>query len=615
MSRIFTIARWELRKTKSSFSLKTRFFSFIILILIGTASFFAAQSGLHINDNIYRVAVTDASLAGVLQSDAKFEVYIAGEGGAKSLFENEGIDILISGDKIYYHNTEKSISALDALDKAIKKYDEARLLSYNDLNNTFPVWINIKNIAREQAFQAPSINKIPMNMTTQAPETGAGQVPEEDSHDIKSSMEPVEPDGSVPVTEKQGTNININIPEKTTENIQIPSIREITENRIISPINEQNLATPSHFNPSIPFKSVVLSFIFIFPIFFIAQFFSSSIMDERIKRKGELLLVTPASSYQIVLGKLLPYLLGSIALVAIMTFKLGGSPWIILTLLPVSLMFLSTSFLGAIIARSFKELSFVLIFLSVFLSGYIFFPAMFANIHAISIISPITLVVRLLENETVSISDYMFSTLPFYLLSILIFIFGIFIYREEDLFTQKSIKEKLLDSIQEFIKRVPAPLFSFSIALLPLVFSIQLMLIVLMFNFPIRIGILLFIIVAAFVEELVKSVGIYTVFSRKMSDVTTGNALKFGILSGIGFFAGEKILLLVVIASIAGSAFGSVMGIGLLVFPLLLHVTSTTVASLGMRYLGYREYLACVVLASIVHAAYNLYLVRSVVFG
>src|SRR5659263_63409 len=607
MRRIFTIAKWELRRTKSSFSLKTRFLSFIILILIGTASLFASQSGLHINDNIYRIVVTDASLGRILQSDAKFEVYIAGEGEAKSLFEKEGVDILINGDKIYYHNTEKSISALDALDKAIKIYDEARLLSYDDLNNTFPVWITIKNIAREQAFQAPSINKLPINMPTT---TMTDQVPGGDnSPDIKSSTEQ---DNSANVIEKQGTG---DIPEKTAGNTQIPSIKEITGIKTISPISEQTLATPSHFNPSIPFKSVVLSFIFIFPIYFIAQFFSSSIMDERIKRKGELLLVSPVSSYQIVLGKLLPYLLGSMALVAIMTFKLGGSPWIILILLPVSLMFLSTSFLGAIIARSFKELSFVLIFLSVFLSGYIFFPAMFANIHAISIISPITLVVRLLENETVSISDYMFSTTPLYLLSILIFIFGIFIYREEDLFTQKPIKEKLLDSIQEFIKRVPAPLFSLSIALLPLVFSIQLMLIVLMFNFPIRIGILFFIIVAAFIEELVKSVGIYTVFSRKLSDVTTGNALKFGILSGFGFFAGEKILLLVVIASIAGSAFGSVMGIGLLVFPLILHVTSTTVASLGIRYLGHREYLASIVLASIVHAAYNLYLVRSVVFG
>jgi len=99
MSRILTVARWELRRTKSSFSLKTRFLSFIILISIGMTSFFAAQSGLHINDNIYRVAVTDASLARVLQSDAKFEVHLAGEENARSLFENEGFDILINGAK------------------------------------------------------------------------------------------------------------------------------------------------------------------------------------------------------------------------------------------------------------------------------------------------------------------------------------------------------------------------------------------------------------------------------------------------------------------------------------------------------------------------------------
>ncbi|MCX9081947.1 MAG: ABC transporter permease [Candidatus Methanoperedens sp.] len=586
MSRILTVARWELRRTKSSFSLKTRFLSFIILILIGMSSFFAAQSGLHINDNIYRIAVTDPSLARVLESDDKFEVHVAGDSNAKSLFENEGFDILINGAQISYHDTDKSLSALDAIDKAIKGYDEARLLSYNDLNNTFPVWITIKNIAREQAFHTPSINTLP-------------QI--EKSH-VKSTASPE--------AQKQGIE---KIPEKPSGNT--PSIKEITEIKKVSLISGQSLATPSHFDPPVPFKSVVLSFIFIFPIYFIAQFFSSSIMDERIKRKGELLLVSPVNAYQIVLGKLLPYLLGSMALVAIMTLNLGGSPWIILIMLPVSLMFLSTSFLGAIIARSFKELSFVLIFLSVFLSGYIFFPAMFANIHAISIISPITLVVRLLENEVVSVSDYLFSTTPLYLLSILIFVFGIFIYREEDLFTQKSIKEKLLDSIQEFIKRVPFPLFSLSIALLPLVFSIQLMLIVLMFNFPIRIGIFFFIIVAAFIEELIKSGGIYTVFSRKMADVTTANALKFAVLSGLGFFAGEKLLLLVVVASIAGSAFGSVMGIGLLVFPLLLHVTSTISSSLAIRYLGHREYLACVVIASMVHAAYNLYLVRGVVFG
>ncbi|MCZ7402653.1 MAG: ABC transporter permease [Candidatus Methanoperedens sp.] len=598
MRELFTISKWELKRTRSTISPKIRFFSIFILILIGTASFFAVQSGLHINDNIYKVVVTDGSLAGVIGSDSKFEVFVADEERARYLFQHDNFDILIIGKKIYYQNTEKSISAFDSLDKAVKRYNEASLMTYNDLNNTFPVWITIDNLAREQAFISPSMNKLPEMETSLETQSSTGSQGDQ----ISSTQTAGIGDAGTPGI-------------RTADNAHVPSLEEITGGNQISAISEQTLSTPSHLSPPIPFKSVVLSFLFIFPIYFIAQFFSSSIMEERIKRKGELLLVSPVSSTQIVLGKLLPYLLGSIALVALMTFRLGGSPWIILAVLPISLMYLSTSFLGAIIARSFKELSFVLIFLSVFLSGYIFFPAMFSNVHAISIISPMTLVVRLLENETVTLSDYLFSTIPFYLVSILIFIFGIFIYREEDLFTQKTISGKLLDSIQEFIKRVRVPLFSLSIVLIPIAFSIQMMLIVLMFNFPIRIGIVFFIVVAAFIEELVKSVGIYTVFSRKMSDATTGNALKFGILSGLGFFAGEKLLLLVVIASISSSAFGSVMGAGLLIFPLLLHVTSTTVASLGIRYSGSRYYFACVILASVVHAAYNLYLVRSVILG
>jgi ABC-type Na+ efflux pump permease subunit len=381
---ILTISKWEFKKTRLSFSKKTLVLSAILLILIGTVSFFVSQSGLHINDNIYKVIVTDPALAPILQTDDKFEVYVAEEAEARYQFEHGGFDILIIGNKVIHHPSEKSISALDALDKAVMRYDEARLLSYNDLNNTFPVWITVKNIAREQVFQPASIQKLP---------------------EFEKSPEKT-PDSTIEETVSR---------QSAGERARLPYRKELTEIKSISPLKEQALATPSHFNPPIPFKSVVLSFIFIFPIYFIAQFFSSSIMEERVKRRGELLLASPVKPYEIVAGKLLPYLLITLTLVAAITLYLKGSMWIILVLLPVSLMFLSTAFSGAIIARSFKELTFVLIFLSVFLSGYIFLPAMFANIHAISIISPITLVVKLLENETVSISEYIFSTTPFYL--------------------------------------------------------------------------------------------------------------------------------------------------------------------------------------------------------
>lgn len=575
---LLTISKWELRRTGISFGRKTLLLSALLLILIAAISIYISQSGVHINDNIYSVVVSNPSLIPLLLTDDRFEVYPAKEEEAGSLFEHGGFDLLIAGNKISYRRSEKSTSALDALDKAVQRYDEIRLLKYNDLNNTFPVWITVKNIAREQVF-------LPV------------QKPSFETSGETSPPAPIEKPYSQPLEK---------IP-------QLPSRKELTEPEIISPVKEQALATPSHFNPPIPFKSVVLSFIFIFPIYFIAQFYSSSIMEERVKRRGELLLVSPLSPYQIVLGKLLPYLFITLVIVSVITFHIGGSAWIVLILLPVALVFLSTSFLGAIMARSFKELTFVLIFISISLSGYVFLPAMFANIHAISMISPITLVVKLLEKESVSISEYLFSTMPFYLVSLLSFIFGIFIYREEDLFTQKTIKAKFLDSVQEFIHGVPNAIFFLSIALIPVAFSLQLMLIVLMFNLPMRMGILVFIILAALIEEMVKAAGIYTIFSRKLSEFTTTKALKFGILSGSGFFIGEKLLLLTVVAGIAGSVFGTAMGIGLLVFPLLLHITSTTAASLSLRYS--RSYLFSVILASIIHAAYNLYIVRGIVFG
>ncbi len=581
---ILTISRWELRRTSLSFSRKTLALSLLLIILTGFVSLYVSQNGFHINDGMYRVVVTDPALAEVLKTDYKFQVYIAQEEQANELYERGDFDIVVIGDKIRYHRSEKSSSALDALDKAVQKYDEARLLSYNDLNNTFPVWITVKNIEREQTFEPLSVQKLPeIEQASRATE----------------SLAPIE------------TPIEVSVNDKSP----VPSAREVTEAKGVLPGKEKTLATPSHFNPPVPFKSVVLSFIFIFPVFFIAQFFSASITQERVRRRGELLLASPVSPWQIVFGKLLPYLLLMLALMGGITVYIGGNPWMLVILLPVALMFLSTAFLGAIISRSFKELTFILVFLSVTLSGYIFLPAMFTNIHVISIISPMTLVVRLLENEPVSIGEYIFSTLPFYLVSLLVLMFGIFIYREEDLFTQKPIKSKLLDSLQVFIERIPAPLFFLSMTLIPLVYSAQLIFIVLMFNFPIRYGVVSFILLAAFMEELVKSVGIYTVFSRRMTAITTRNALKSGIYAGTGFFIGEKLILLAVIAGIANSVFGSVMGIGLLIFPFILHVTGTTVASLGMRYLGTGKYLASLMLATAVHSAYNLYLIRGVLFG
>ncbi|MFA4935954.1 MAG: hypothetical protein WC568_08975, partial [Candidatus Methanoperedens sp.] len=97
---ILTISKWEFRRTRLSFSKKTLIFSTALIILIAIVSFSVSQQGLHINDNIYKVVVTEPALVPIIQADDKFEVYFAKEAQARHLFEQGGFDLLIIGTKI-----------------------------------------------------------------------------------------------------------------------------------------------------------------------------------------------------------------------------------------------------------------------------------------------------------------------------------------------------------------------------------------------------------------------------------------------------------------------------------------------------------------------------------
>jgi hypothetical protein len=284
---------------------------------------------------------------------------------------------------------------------------------------------------------------------------------------------------------------------------------------------------------------------------------------------------------------------------------------VLAAIFPVVLLLFALSFYSAILSRSFKELTFASVFLSVIISGYLFFPAMFANIHAISSISPITLMVRLIENEEVLINTYLFSTLPFYFVAISVYAFGTFIFREEDLFTQKSISGKIVDCFELFLSYPYGSVFLLSVIFIPFVYMAQLMLIVMLFNLPVPYSIITMILLSAMAEELVKSIGIYTVFKRKIAEITLNNAIKYSILSGAGFFVGEKAVAVLTLAPIASSAFGSVMTMGtLLLIPLFLHITTVLISSLIMYRKGPHYYWLSVVLATLFHSIYNIIILR-----
>jgi len=606
-----TIAKWEFFRSKLKFDARSLLLLFISVVLLIAASFAAAQTGMNMNNDIYRAAVTDPNLKPILEIDQRFDVIVVDVYTASYLFKHDA-DVVIMSPNVYFANTQKSASASDAIKTTLKSYREAVLTSYNDINNTHPVWITVHYLDRPESFQVLSGER-----TRPAVDKDERASSELTAEEIEAAAR-----GAGGTGEGEAAGLTDAKPAPTLPQT-IEEFRQVNRRNLLE---KQTIATPSHFVPPIPFTAILYSFLFIFPIYFVSQFYSSSIMDERTNRKCELVLVAPLRGVDIVIGKTVPYLIATMLILGVVTIYIKGLPTdmdtiksillILATMFPIMLLFFAFSFFSAVLSRSFKELTFAMVFLSVVVSGYLFFPAMFANVHAISTISPMTLVVQLIEGNTIRTSEYLFSTLPFYFVSLSVYGFGTYIFREEDLFTQKPIIEKLLDCIELYLLTPFGSVFLLSIIVIPFVYMAQLMLIVMLFNVPLPYSVFAMIVLAAGIEELVKSIGIFTLLKRKMVPATLKNAIVLAVLAGAGFFTGEKLLFFITLAPIATSVFGSVMSMGtLLLIPLIVHITGVMIVSLGMYARSVRWYLPLVVFASILHGLYNCYILKGVLFG
>jgi ABC-type Na+ efflux pump permease subunit len=371
--------------------------------------------------------------------------------------------------------------------------------------------------------------------------------------------------------------------------------------------------TPSQLSPPLPFDSIILIFVFIFPLYFTSQFFMMSIMNERIERKGEVLLSTPVSAGSIITGKALPYLLGMLAISAALTVYLRASPLIILPLVPVIFFFLANALIIGMVSRSFKELSFISIFFSTVATSYLFFPSIFANVHVISLISPLTLIILTLQGTAYTAGDYLFSTSLFWITSAVLFFVAVVNFREERLFSEKRLVPRLREFIAESMsKKHPfLSVFLLNGFAIPFVFMVQLMCLVLFFNLPMPYSLILLMVFAALIEELVKSIGITTLFMQDSSFLSWKNLILACAATAVGFLAGEKLLLLITLSQITESVFGSILflSLGVLWLPLLLHFAGVFVVASSLKLGGKRWFAFGIVAATVIHCLYNLYFI------
>jgi len=591
---IATIAKWEVRRTLTQMSRDTLPLAIVLFVLLVLATGFAAQNGMHLQDGMYRAGTDDPVIAQLLASDNRFSVY---EMDSTTLWRNQqAFDLIVLSGQVYGSDTDKGRSAVKTVERDYAKYTASVYNRQEDLFAAYPLWIDVVNVKSELDFTSTQSGQyISARPGTAAP------IPEREVAEIPAPS---------PTLEFSQEELRAELAKTEAANSQIARYTELLSS---SDTGMGNFKTPSQLSPPLPFDSIILIFVFIFPLYFSSQFFMMSIMNERIERKGELLLSTPVKTTSIILGKMLPYFALMLGISAALTVYLNAPVTIILPLIPVILFFLANALIIGMISRSFKELSFVSIFFSTVATSYLFFPSIFANVHVISMISPLTLIILTLQGTAYTATDYLFSTALFWLTAGVLFYVAAKNFSEERLFSE----HRLLPRIREFVasslsvKHPFASLFLLSGFAIPFVFMVQLMCLVLFFNLPMPYSLILLIIFGALIEELAKAIGIYTLYVQDTGFFTWRNLLLACAATALGFLAGEKLLLFVTLAQITESVFGSILflSLGVLWMPLLLHFAGILVVAAALKLGGRKWLVPGLLLATAIHCLYNLYFI------
>jgi ABC-type Na+ efflux pump permease subunit len=579
LGRTLRIARWEVARSVGTLDRQT--------VAVGVVALLAASAvvavgvttgGVAPDRGIYRVGVAPDSPYRTPVADTSA---LTPRPADPDLVQTGGAEVVVTDDGVVVADSQKGRAALAAFREAVRRHNLALMEAESNRSAAFPVVVTLRYVSRGTG-----------------PVAGAGGGG--DGGADGGGGAPAPDDGA----------------DSGDDALAAPAVGGGTAGLFGG---GRTGGSPAEISPPFPFASLVLAFLFLVPMNFVVQAYGSSVLEERIGRRGELLLVSPASPGEIVAGKTLPYLAGLVVTVAGVAALVGGGPLSVAAVLPLGLTFLGATFAAAMFARSFKELTFVTVSVSVFLTAYAFVPAIFTDVTPVALISPLTLVVRDLQGATVTVGEYLFSTGPAALVGLSLFVLGVGIYREEDMFTQRAVPLKLLDALAARIagRRSAATLAALSI---PFVLLAELLALALLFAVPREAALPVLFVAIAVVEEVAKSLHVYAgLHEGPWTDRRTVRAaLPLGVLAGLGFFVGEKAFVVVQVVGLStvalGEATAATAGVlptaGLLVAPLVLHAVTASASAVGATR-GPRGYLVGLAGAVVLHAAYNLAVVSS----
>ncbi len=590
---ILIISKREVKRLRSRFRGSSR--PLVLGIIVGSLvlASLAFREGGTLSKGIYRIGI---SPNGPTITDPRFATVVVQRDAGYELLRTKALDAYVDGDQVVSRNDVRSVNAAGALKRPLERSELARVQDSYASDRAFPLRIEVNYLQAPQGVTSPGESWLEQLI---APATPYPSPLDESSTGSQQGQV-----AGLPSASLEGGTITAD------EQIQELDMAAGLGRLKVGLAEDKTILIPSLMVPPIPFAQVILAFLYVLPMFFISVFFSSSFMEEKIDRRLTTLLSTPVTPLQIILGKMMPYLLFCLLSVVVITVLLKGSILMALAIFIPVILFIFAIYLPVpLVYRTFKDTTFFSMAAITISTSYLVFPAMFSGINDLAYMSPLTMAVQMYRGESIGIKEYLFSAMPMALLFALSLYVGTCILNEEYLMVFRPLYRKVADALYLAINR-QHPYLSMvllTLLLVPIVYMVQLGLLALSMNLPPRYAFGALLILGAIVEEMSKAAGIGVLLEggdiRSIKEIAL-----LSLLAAIGFLIGEKALLYISLSTVSESLVSPfLMRTELLIIPLLAHFSFTLIVGLLTRRLGAKYWFLAVLVGSSVHVLYNLY--------
>jgi hypothetical protein len=384
---------------------------------------------------------------------------------------------------------------------------------------------------------------------------------------------------------------------------QAPPAGHAASDLTAGPVNSTTLSLPSDLAVEFPFKNLYKNMTLLSPIILLSILLSLSLARERVDRNIENLFACPLSTWEILLGKSLPYFAAMAAL------SLGYGLWITSSMetfkaaavfLTISATMVSFSLFSVVVSRSYRELTFIGSFSMFAFFFFIVLPNVFAGVNVLAFISPLDTVTSLENGASVPAADVALSLLPYAFLCLFFLSFVLACFTPEVMQASMGFSELMKLFYRTLSKRFRggAAYAAVAVALLvPFIFIVESIMAYLVMPLG-SLAPVLSLMLLAVAEETVKIIPLYY---KRM------NPIWYGLVAGAAFFATEKLFNLYLIAKVYSYLGGPYMFFLQNMAPtLLLHVLSTSAFALIVYYGRRRAWFPVGLLVSVMmHVVYN----------